>query len=171
MFNSTSNELYDILVAYITTNQDKFYRIAYTYVKNEQAALDTVQESIYKALTHHQSLKTKDYIQTWFYRILVNECLSYLRKQKPILSLSSFINSIVHTDNYPLDELDMSEKLDALPPKIKTIIILHYFESLTLSEIADITNTNLSTVKSRLYKGLKLLKVKYEEEETLYESH
>ena len=48
--------------------------------------------------------------------------------------------------------------LDRLGSEVKTIILLYYFEELTLKEISEITQTNLNTVKSRLYSGLRKLK-------------
>ena len=62
-----------LLVDYITAGQADFYRLAYSYVKNRDAALDVVQESIVKALTKIDSLREPAYLRTWFYRILLNE--------------------------------------------------------------------------------------------------
>ena len=61
------------LEQYITENQESFYRVAYTYVKDRDAALDVVQNAVLKALTHWESLREPSYLKTWFYRILVNE--------------------------------------------------------------------------------------------------
>ena len=52
----------------------------------------------------------------------------------------------------------ISKMLDRLGSEVKTIILLYYFEELTLKEISEITQTNLNTVKSRLYSGLRKLK-------------
>ena len=57
----------------------------------------------------------------------------------------------------------MYEAVGRLAPELKTVVILRFFEDLKLDEIARITKTNLSTVKSRLYKALKLLRVSIEE--------
>ncbi|EFC95498.1 RNA polymerase sigma factor SigV, partial [Hungatella hathewayi DSM 13479] len=61
---------YDIVVNYIIANQKKFYRLAYTYVRNENDALDIVQNAIYSALEHYGSIREISYIKTWFYRVL-----------------------------------------------------------------------------------------------------
>ena len=156
--------VYEQLIEYVRTNQSKFYRIAYTHVTDEQLALDIVQESIYKALTKYKTLKQPEYMQTWFYRILINQCISAIRRQRFMHPLSTVANEVKHTDYYHLDELNLHKKLNTLPTKIKAVIILHYFEQLTLQEISEITNTNLSTVKSRLYKGLSLLRLTFEKE-------
>lgn len=73
-------DLYDKIVAYIVENQKKCYRLAFSYVRNEEDALDIVQNAICKALEHYESLQREDAIKTWFYRILVNESLLFLKK-------------------------------------------------------------------------------------------
>ena len=54
--------------------------------------------------------------------------------------------------------------MDALPPEVGTIIKLRFYEDMTLKEISQVTNCNLSTVKTRLYAGLKKLRVSLESE-------
>ncbi|WP_331666942.1 sigma factor [Metaclostridioides mangenotii] len=55
--------------AFIIENRENFYRVAYSYVRNEQDALDIIQDSIYKALNSVEILKEIKFIKTWFYRI------------------------------------------------------------------------------------------------------
>lgn len=66
-------DLYDKIVSYILQDQNKFYRLAYSYVRQEEDALDVVQNAICKALEHYGDLKNEQAVRTWFYRILVNE--------------------------------------------------------------------------------------------------
>ena len=155
------------LVIFVENNQERFYKVAYTYVKNREDALDIVHNAIVKALQSYHRLKKPDYAQTWFYRILINESVSFLRKKKRILSLeeipslqscSDTSGSELHKDEY----IDLYTAIDKLPPEMKTIIILRFFEDVKLDEVAEITSTNLSTVKSRLYRALKYLKVDME---------
>lgn len=79
----------ETLINYIKENEDKFYRIAFSYSENEEAALDIVQESIVKSLNHINKLKNEEYVKTWFYRILINECLQYIKKNKRIITYES----------------------------------------------------------------------------------
>ena len=71
----------EVLIDYVKNNQEKLYRIAFSYSKNEEAALDIVQESIVKALKNISSLKEEKYVKTWFFRILINESLQYIKKK------------------------------------------------------------------------------------------
>lgn len=157
-----SGEKYCKLVSYIEENQKKFYRIAYSYVKNPDTAMDIVQDSILKALQKYHTLKNIDAVKTWFYRILVNTCLTYIRKQKNEACLNEISDEAQQYNPENVNEL--KELINKLPPDLKTIIILRYYEDLKLEDIAKITNLNLSTVKSKLYRTLKMLRVDLEKE-------
>ena len=65
-------DMYPKITAYIIENQNKFYRLAYSYVRNREDALDVVQNAVCSALEHYQTLRSQEAIRTWFYRILVN---------------------------------------------------------------------------------------------------
>ena len=75
----------ELLKDYLQAHQQEFYRLAYSYTKNRKAALDVVQDSTEKAIRNSGRLKRPDFLKTWFYRILVNESLTYPRKNKSAL--------------------------------------------------------------------------------------
>ena len=164
MFKINNKEdIYEQLVTFVTTNQEHFYRFAYSYTREEQAALDAVQNAIYKALTKYQNLREMNHLKTWFYRILINESMTYLRKNKRMLAIEEIDFVMGYQHQYDIDELNLYQNVNALPDKLRVIIILRFYEEMSLEEIATITKLNLSTVKSRLYKALKLLKLELKE--------
>ena len=150
----------ETLTNYIKKNQEKFYKIALTYSKNEDAALDIVQEAIVKALNNINKLKKEEYVKTWFYRILINECLQYIKKSKriSIYEFQDIESQIEWNDDISINGIDMYKYIESLDSKLRTVIILRYFEDMKIEEIAKITKTNVNTVKSRLYKALQVLK-------------
>ena len=150
-------EVQEILINYVKDNKEKLYRVAFSYSKNEEEALDIVQEAITKALKNINKLKQTEYVKTWFYRILINECLQYKRNKRIITCELSEIENQIESKNMSPDELDVYNYVQNLNEKLKTVIILRYFEDMKISEIAKITKTNENTVKSRLYKALKIL--------------
>ena len=87
----------------------------------------------------------------------------YLRKNK-ILFLPDLEEQfdLPHSDKR-FEDIELYEAVQQLEPELKTVVILRFFEDLKLEDIARITKTNLSTVKSRLYRALKLLRVSIEE--------
>lgn len=158
-------DIYDCTVEYITENQNKFYRLAYSYVQNEQNALDVVQNAIIRGLENCYSLKNPMALKTWFYRIIVNESLQYLRKHKretPLLE--EHTSSMVYTEPAFTEDRTAYNAVMKLPEQLKTIILLHYYEDLTLKQISEVTETNLNTIKTRLYSALKQLKHHLKEE-------
>lgn len=150
---------YDCTVSYIIENQNKFYRLAYSYLQNREAAMDAVQNAIVKALENCYSLKNPQAINTWLYRIVVNESLQILRKNKREEPLTDADTGklIYFEPAYDKDE-QVYQEVMRLPEPMKTVVVLHYYEDLTLKQIAEITDTNLSTVKTRLYSALKKMK-------------
>jgi RNA polymerase sigma-70 factor, ECF subfamily len=151
---------------YITEYKDSIYRLAYSYVRNAEDSLDIVQESIYKAFISIDSLKEPKFIKTWFYRIVVNTSIDFIRKRKrEILVGEDFLlsNDIGHRDTYT--DIDLKRALDDLPEDYRIIIILRYFEDLKIKEISEILDQNINTVKTKLYKGLDKLKININSQE------
>ncbi|MEL0727771.1 sigma-70 family RNA polymerase sigma factor [Clostridioides difficile] len=148
---------------YIIDNKDSFYRIAYSYTKNEEDALDVVQEAMYKALYSVENIKEVNYIKTWFYKILVRTSIDFIRKNRKYNNMTD-IDLIDETGEYDkYTDLDLRRALEELPIEYKFIIILRFFEDLKIEEVAIILDENVNTVKTRLYTALKKLKLKIEE--------
>lgn len=159
------NKNYDILVQYILDGQDKFYRLAFSYTHTKEGALDVVQNAICKALESYGTIRNMQYIRTWFYKVLVNESLIYLKKnQREVLSDDGIFTELPYLEPAYTEDNDLYEQVEKLSLEIKTIVKLHYYEGFSLPEIAEITATNVNTVKSRLYAGLRKLKKEIKEE-------
>ncbi|WP_066494826.1 sigma-70 family RNA polymerase sigma factor [Abyssisolibacter fermentans] len=162
---STYKKNYLILVDYIKMNQDNFYRLAYSYVKNKEAALDIVQESIYKALKSVETIRNSSYIKTWMYRVIVNTSISYIRKNKKEI-LKDEICDITEPETVSLaDKIDLYNAIDLLDEIHKTVIILRYFEDMKIEDIAKVTDCNINTVKTRIYSAVSKLRIILKERE------
>lgn len=156
--------LYERLIQYILENQDRFYRVAYSYTKHQEDALDAVQNAVCKALEAYGDIKNIDAIKTWFYRILINECLTILKKRsKVVLTADAMEQETVYFEKGYEQEGDIEQELEKLEMDVQGIIKLRFFEEMSLKEISSITGFNLNTVKTKLYRGLKLLKENVQE--------
>lgn len=156
--------LYERLIQYIVENQERFYRIAYSYTGHQEDALDVVQTAVCKALESYGAIKNEDAVRTWFYRILIHECLAVLKKRKKLVLLEDYTEQgEAYMENGYEQEADIWDELNRLEPDVQGIIWLRFFEELPLKDIACITGMNLSTVKTKLYRGLKLLKENIQE--------
>lgn len=157
----------DQLTAFLVENQARFYRLAYSYLKDREEALDAVQTAVCRALEKQDSLHEPEALRTWFYRILVNICTDLLRQRKRVTFVSpDALDCGSYEDPLPADDT-LSHRVDALPTEIQTIVKLRFYEELSLKEISAVTGWNLSTVKTRLYTGLKKLRVSMEGVEIL----
>lgn len=148
-----------LLTQYFTDEQARFYRLAYSYLKNREEALDAVQTAVCRAWEQQDRLRDPDAVRTWFYRILVNVCMDQLRQRKWVTFVPpEALDAGSYEDPLPADD-SLAARVDALPPEIATIIRLRFYEELSLKEISAVTGVPLSTVKTRLYTGLKKLRI------------
>lgn len=142
-------------------NYDKYYRLAYSYMKSEQDALDVVQESAYKAIRDCGQVKEQRYIGTWLYRIVVNTALDALRRRGREVALEEWQENSWQPS---YAGLELWEILDRLGEKERTVVVLRYFHDLKLEDIAGILGENVNTVKARLYRTLKKMRMELEPE-------
>ena len=138
----------------------RLYRLAYSYVHNEADALDIVQESACKAITQCKNLKDTEKLFPWLCRIVVNTSLDLLRnqiKEQPAVELPD----AAAEDKY--EELDLKKALNRLEPENRTVIILRYFEDMKIEDIALVVDENVNTVKARLYRSFKTLRIQLDD--------
>lgn len=135
-------------------DKEAIYRLAYSYVKNEQDALDVVSESILKGYGSLKKVRELKYIKTWFYRIVINESNKLLKKRKRLFVASDEIEQVIskEADNEML--MDLYKSLGQLSEKYRTVIVLKYIKDMKIDDIARTLKTNSNTVKSRLKRGL-----------------
>ena len=154
----TAAIMYEELTEYVRQDRERFYRIAYTYLRDRDGALDVVQNAILQAFRKLGNLREPRYMRSWFYRILVNESLSELRRRRrrgDEISLE-FIDPPEECQDSDRSR-DLFEAVRRLPERSQTVVILRYYEELKFDEIARVTRTNVNTVKTRLYQALKEL--------------
>ena len=156
----------DLLEKTILEHQRMLYRIAFSIIKDEQLALDAVQETIVKAYSQIHQLRQPEYIKTWLVRICMNEANGLCRKQITQRQRQTELQASqgVTEDASPTEYSDLFQAVMALEPKLRTVIVLRFFEELKFDEIAAMTQTNVNTIKSQVYKGLDLLKAQLKQE-------
>lgn len=137
-------------------NYNRYYRLAYSYVHNEADAADIVQNGAYRAILKSDTLKQEEYAATWVYRIMLNEIFRFLKKEIPV-SIDDVAFEIGKDDVY--ENIDLRRALDAMPKEDKAVIELKYFEDMRFEDIAQVLGENVNTVKSRLYRALRKLRL------------
>ncbi|MDO4941212.1 MAG: RNA polymerase sigma factor [Lachnospiraceae bacterium] len=154
-------DLDELISKAIMENYKKYYRLAYSYVRNAADAEDILQEAAVSAIRKSNTLKNPKQVETWLYRIVINRSIDFLRKYRYMESEEKLKN-ISTEDNY--SDRDLQEIVERLKEPDRSIIKLRYYEELKLKEIADILGLSLSQVKSRLYRVLKRLSITLKEE-------
>ena len=143
-------------------NYDSYYRLAYSYVQNEADAGDIVQNGAYRAIRGSHTLEKTEYAATWVYRIMLNEIFRFCKvRNKNLVSLEEMPIEEGKEDVYK--DVDLHRAINMLSPEDKAVVQLRFFEDKKLEYIAKILGENVSTVKSRLYRSMKKLRLELEE--------
>lgn len=137
-------------------NYEKYYRMAYSYVFCEQDAMDIVQEGAYRAILKSDLLKQPEYVDTWICKIVINEALRFLKKNK--LASVDMESLPEQGKEDEVEDIDLQRALEKLDNQERAIVVLRYFEEEKLENIGKTMNLNVNTVKSRLYRAMDKLK-------------
>ncbi len=143
------------------------YRIAYSYVHSKIDTEDIVQDVFVKYLESDQEFQTLDNEKYWLIRVTINTSLSFLRKtwnQRVFLD-DEMINRTMDSSPINNDNNNMFEIIYHLPHKYKEVIILYYYEDLSINEIANILNITTSNVKKRLERARNIIRKKESSDE------
>ncbi|WP_419392778.1 sigma-70 family RNA polymerase sigma factor [Cytobacillus praedii] len=154
-----NDEAFELLISSV---RNKLYRTAFSYVRNEQDALDIYQETIYKAYTSLKTLKNPASFQSWIIKILIFKSIDFIRKESRHFTTDDekLFAELISKESvdYIAHSMDLSEAFKFLEPKYQTIILLRYYHDLSIREIANIMNYPEGTVKSHLSRAQKELR-------------
>jgi RNA polymerase sigma-70 factor, ECF subfamily len=159
--NGDDNAFYEL----ISERKGQLYKTAFAYVKNKEDALDIVSDTVYKAYISIKNLKEPNFFNTWLTRILINTSIDCINKSSKTVAFQENVNSdigMISKDDEQI--IDLKAAVDKLQGKYKTIVILKYFQNMTLIEIAKVLQCPLGTVKTNLHKALGELRLDLEEE-------
>ncbi len=142
-----------------TTYEEEIYRMAFIYVKNQNDALDVVQETAYRSFKSISKLKEPNYFKSWLIKIAINCSLDYLRKQNRYIQLNpNFEDTISIEVEEDIDlEITIKDLIEGLDEDEKSVIILRFYQDLTIKEVSETLKIPLGTVKTILYRTLKKL--------------
>lgn len=135
--------------------REKLYRAALLTLGSESAAVDAVDEAVYKGYLGYRKLRKPQYLETWLVRILINVCRDELRRRKRELA----VEELPETAGEAFDALPLKEAIRRLPAQLRDVIVLRYFTGLTLEETATALELPRGTVSTRQRKALALLKL------------
>jgi len=149
-------------------HKSQLYRMAWTYLHQEQDALEAVQETVCRAFVNLKKLRDDRYFTTWLVRILLNVCMDEL-KRRGRLSPSSEERlrglpedmGMYKTDQPGIsleDRLELEQAVQRLNEPEKQVILLKYFEDMTITDISNVLECPPGTIKTRLHRALAQLR-------------
>ena len=157
----------------VDRHERRAYHIAFDFTRNREDAKDLSQEAFLKAFTNLKNFDGRSSFYTWFYRIIVNLCLDYKRRQKraPADTFDERVENQVEPSHEPEktrspDQDVMARQisraigaaLETLPARQRTAFVLKNHQGLSIKEIAELMETAEGTVKVHLHRAVTALR-------------
>lgn len=148
------------------------YALAYRVIGREEDARDVCQETFLRAFRALPGFRGQAKFSSWLYRIALNLCRDWIRRQRraPVVEVPEGVDSVdLAAEREPTESIEelvarrelsaaVEEAMALLPEEQRTAIILKEYHGMTFQEIAELQGCPLSTVKTRLYQGLTVLR-------------
>jgi len=148
------------------------YALAYRVIGREEDARDVCQETFLRAFRALPGFKGQAKFSSWLYRIALNLCRDWIRRRRraPIVEVPEGVDPLdLVAEREPTESIEelvsrrelsaaVEEAMALLPEEQRTAIILKEYHGMTFQEIAELQGCPLSTVKTRLYQGLTVLR-------------
>lgn len=148
------------------------YALAYRVIGREEDARDVCQETFLRAFRALPGFKGQAKFSSWLYRIALNLCRDWIRRQRraPVMQPPEGVELVdLASERGPVESIEdlvsrrelsavVAEAMALLPEEQRTAIVLKEYHGMTFQEIADLQGCPLSTVKTRLYQGLSVLR-------------
>ncbi len=160
----------------VKRHEAKAFARAFRITRNREDAQDVVQESFHKAFMHLDSFQAKSSFSTWFTRIVINEGLMCLRRNRTRRAISLDDGKSESADLFPPEIPDgrenpeeiyeqlenehvLCEAMNQLPTKLRTVVVCLRLEERTVTETAEILGLGIGTLKGRLFRARQKLRV------------
>ena len=154
------------------------YALAYRTIGRDEDARDVCQETFLRAFRALPGFKGQAKFSSWLYRIALNLCRDWIRRQRraPVSQMPEDMDATeMASEAGPVESIEdlvarrelsaiVEEAMSELSEEQRTAIILKEYHGMTFQEIADMQGCPLSTVKTRLYQGLSLLRRRLEQQ-------
>ena len=152
------------------------YALAYRVIGREEDARDVAQETFLRAFRALAGFKGQAKFSSWLYRITLNLCRDWIRRERraPVAQAPEGVDLLdLASSAEPVETVEdlvsrrelgraVAKAMAILPDEQRTAIVLKEYHGLTFQEIADLLDCPLSTVKTRLYQGLTVLRKQLE---------
>ena len=145
--------------------KSSLFSLALRYTYNFAAAEDVIQDVFVKVFTSLHTLDEDRAFVGWLYRITINTCLSYLRSHKkfrqktiPLEDVQGIVADSAPSAIQKAENKILEQTIQKLPPKLKSVFLLHDMQGFKHQEIAHILGCSVGTSKSQLFKARKKIR-------------
>ena len=149
----------------VQRHTERFYRLAFRYLQNKQAAEDVVQDAFLKLWEDPKKWQAdkNSKFTTWFYRVVVNLCLDWQKRKRPVALNEDMplIDDRESVDQAMLrreEQRILEQAIAALPERQRTAINLWFDEGLSNQDAADAMGVNLKALQSLIMRAKTTLK-------------
>ena len=139
------------------------YKTALSYLRNEQDAIEAVQEVTFRVYTKISAVRNPAYLKTWMIRIMINYCNDALKRRKRFGANPKLLEALPGPGNFR--NIEILDALDILDEKERELIVLKYFHDMKMKDIACMLNKPEGTIKTWLHKTMKKLRAHISEQE------
>jgi len=146
----------------------RYYGLAYRMLSDKHEAEDMVQTALLKLWEHPEKWQPQKKVKftTWFYRVVLNQCLDHLKKKRPLLTdKEDLISEVESGADDAVDDLARQERLEQalaeLPERQRVALNLCFYEGLSNQEAADIMGVRLKALQSLLMRAKSTLRERF----------
>lgn len=133
--------------------------IAYGYTRNKEDSIDIMQNAYVALLESNITFESNEHIKYFLIRVTINESINFVKSysHRKVIRNNDFVMNFPETKKEELP-YDLSEIVNTLPEKYKTIIVLHYYDDMKIKDISSVLKISEPAVKKRLERARNLLK-------------
>lgn len=146
----------EVFAELVRENKVPMYRLAYGILRSQMDAEDAVSEAVVKAFERLNSLRDPEKFKPWMMQIVANEARKLYGKKKRVDLVEDASEMKLYHEDAKNELWDIVVRLDE---KSRAVVILFYYEQLSLKEIGGVLDISEGTVKSRLFRAREKLRV------------
>lgn len=148
----------DTFCRLVRQNEKAMYSVSFSILSNESDAADAISEALYRAYKNLDTLKNEYAFKPWILRIVRNCAVELVRSNKNMLSIDDVEVEESSGENDIVTALTLRKAVEQLKQPYKEVVVLYYYEDLSIAQISKITGASVVTAKQQLSRARKMLR-------------
>ena len=147
----------------VRQNENAMYALACSILRNPSDGEEAVSEAIYRGYSRLDTLRDKRVFKTWMLTIVHNVSIEMIRRRDRNQELEEHLEPASHDEDIAT-RLTQKGAVESLPEPYRTVIVLHYYDDLSASQISEVTGAGPAAVRQQLSRARKMLKERLKED-------